>query len=141
MATATHGEQMAILSRKSHGGDDIRHIRAARNYQRPLVDHAVVELACLSVSRIVFLDHIATQALPQGLFSRICHGLSPRWRRVRRASAACLRGSSAVVIGLASVDTPIPSADKRAGQVRANSLTTRGDCTGRTPVTVAPTGS
>ena len=49
MAAATDGEQMSVIARECHDGDDVRHVGATRDHQRSLVDHAILKFACLRV--------------------------------------------------------------------------------------------
>ena len=62
MATATDGGEQIILPSKAHGGDDVGDIGAASDEQRPLVNHAVVELAGLFVLLVAALDEVTPEA-------------------------------------------------------------------------------
>ena len=48
VTTATYGREQLLVATESHGGNHIRHIGAARDQQRPLVDHGIVQLPACS---------------------------------------------------------------------------------------------
>jgi hypothetical protein len=56
VSAAAHGDEQMMISTKVHSSDDIRHIGAARNEQRPFVYHGVVEHALLFESPVCRRD-------------------------------------------------------------------------------------
>jgi hypothetical protein len=45
-----------------HRGHNIRHVCAASDHERPLVDHAIVQTAGVIVTLVVGLDKVTAQA-------------------------------------------------------------------------------
>src|SRR6478672_8458231 len=71
MASATDGKKQAMFSGKVYGVDYIRHVRAARDQARLLVDHRIIDFASIIVIRVVRLDHATSQLclkLSDGIF-------------------------------------------------------------------------
>ena len=71
VAAAAYGGEQIILPAKSHGADHIGDIGAAGDQQRPLVDHAVVELAGLLIALVAALDQLTAQTCFEFSYSRI----------------------------------------------------------------------
>jgi hypothetical protein len=60
VAPATNGDRNLAIEAGLHARDNVGHVRAFRDRARPLVDHRVVDLACLVVSRVAGLDQLAS---------------------------------------------------------------------------------
>ncbi len=69
VAAAADRREHPLLAAESHSCLDVLHVRAVRDQARPLVDHAVVDLAGLVVARVVRLDQLASQALPERCYT------------------------------------------------------------------------
>jgi hypothetical protein len=63
VAAAADGNQELVVAAEIHRRDHISDIGAARDGQRPLVDHAVVEPARFLVIRMIPCDDCATERL------------------------------------------------------------------------------
>ena len=63
VAAAADGDEQLVVAAEIHRGHHVGDVRAARDEQRPLVDHAVVKLARLIIVRVVAPDDGATEAL------------------------------------------------------------------------------
>src|SRR5262245_4541336 len=57
------GEQQTLFAGEVDRGDDVCHVRGARNQRGPFVDHAVVEGTCLVVVRVCRANHPPAQTL------------------------------------------------------------------------------
>ena len=62
MATAADGHEQVVITGEADGLGDIVSARAPRNQRRPLVDHRVVDLACLVVVGVFGPDQPALEA-------------------------------------------------------------------------------
>jgi hypothetical protein len=56
VTAAAYGGEKIILPTKPHGGDHIGYVGTASDQERPLVDHAVVQLAGLLIVLVASLD-------------------------------------------------------------------------------------
>ena len=56
MAAAAYGDEEFIVAAEVHCRDHIGRVRAARDHERPLVNHSVVELARVLVVEVVASD-------------------------------------------------------------------------------------
>ena len=63
MPAAADGDPEMMLSREADRRDHIRHIRALRDHQRPLVDHAIVEFSRLVIVDVGSVDKPSAKAL------------------------------------------------------------------------------
>jgi hypothetical protein len=61
MPAAANGNEQLVVAAEVNGADYICGICAARDYERLLVDHAVVEGASLVVAWVIGLDELTTQ--------------------------------------------------------------------------------
>ena len=61
MAAAADGDLHAVVAAETDAGDDVGGVAAARDGGRVLVDHGVVDRACLVVAGIVRHDQVAAQ--------------------------------------------------------------------------------
>ena len=62
VAAAANGDGKLVVAAEIHRRDHVGDVGAARDQQRPLVDHAVVELARLVVVGVIAPDQRAAQA-------------------------------------------------------------------------------
>jgi hypothetical protein len=62
MTTTPHRYKKIMIVGKRDRGDDIGRSRAAGDERRPLVDHAIPDLACLIISISAGEEQFATQA-------------------------------------------------------------------------------
>src|SRR5690606_23963272 len=78
VAAAADGDELAAVAAEAHRCDNVGYIRAPGNQRRPLVDHAVVELARLVITGVGRLDQLASESRGEGA-QIICveHGSSP----------------------------------------------------------------
>ena len=63
----------ALIAAEVHGRDDIGDVHAARDQERPLVDHAVVKSTGGIVVRITWTDESSAKALLKGGHDLISH--------------------------------------------------------------------
>src|SRR5437868_11644554 len=87
MASATNGKKQTMFSGKVYRADHIRHVRAARDQARLLIDHRIIDFASIIVIRVARLDDAASQLclqLSDGiLFECFLHGRANKeasWR-------------------------------------------------------------
>lgn len=67
VAAAADGQQQALVSREIYRRNHVGDVRASRNQQRPLVDHAVVELSRFVIRGITGPDHGPAKAVSERL--------------------------------------------------------------------------
>ncbi len=61
VTTAPDSDEQTLVASEVHGSDNIRDVHAACDQKRPLVDHAIVQLAGLLVALVTTLDQITAQ--------------------------------------------------------------------------------
>jgi hypothetical protein len=62
VTASSYGDEKIIVPSKMHCGYNIRYVRAASDEERPLVDHAVIDLARLVILGVTGLNQLAAQA-------------------------------------------------------------------------------
>ena len=67
-----------VVAAEIHRGDDVGDIGAARDQQRPLVDHGVVEFARLVVVRMVAPDNRPAKTLSEFSNDFVVHKVPPK---------------------------------------------------------------
>jgi hypothetical protein len=65
VATAPNCDGELAITAETHAGDNVGGVDAARDDPWPLVDHGIVELACLAIVGIIRLDERAAQTTPE----------------------------------------------------------------------------
>ena len=65
VAAAAYGNEELIVAAEVHCRDHVGHVRAARDHERSLVDHSVVELARVLVVGVVAPDQRTAKTLAQ----------------------------------------------------------------------------
>jgi hypothetical protein len=61
MTAASNRKKHLVFASELNGGDNTSHIRATRNQGGTSVDRGIVDLACVIIARIVWLDQLTTK--------------------------------------------------------------------------------
>src|SRR5688500_2285268 len=100
-----------VITAAVDGGDDLRDVATTRDESRVLVDHAVVECACVFVAGAALVDQLAAERLLQvGNAGAVDHRASPKSREDSGSPPPSAHRTGA---STCTADRPIPRPSRR----------------------------
>jgi hypothetical protein len=78
VAAPANGDRQFVVAAEVHCGHHVGRVGAARDQQRPFVDHGVVEFASLFIFGVIAPDQRAPKALAEFGDTLVVHGFAPK---------------------------------------------------------------